>query len=185
MNRRSFLENICKTGAGIVIGGSLIDLTSIPSIKAHSRAAQSDNREIPLNLIDTPELKPIGGIYHLSVEDLEREILVAHVAPDQFVAVDIKCTHRGCDLNYDSNGKKFVCPCHGSEFDLSGVVTKGPASRPLNHYSAVLKDDEVIVTVYGLGDMPPASPTPMPDTMNRVDSADSVIVRDTTHSVGQ
>ena len=170
MNRRSFLGNICKTGVGIVIGGSLIDLADIPYITARSRTIRPDVREIPLNLIDTPELKPIGGVYHLSVEDLEREILVVHVAEDRFEAVDIKCTHRACDLNYDPEGKNFKCPCHGSEFDLTGAVMIGPATKPLNYYHAELKGDEVIVTVYGAGDIP---------------LADSTLVRDTTHSGGQ
>jgi Rieske Fe-S protein len=160
MNRRNFLGNICKAGFGVAIGGSLIDLANVKSIKARSRLGPNDVREIPLNLIDTPDLKHIGGTYHLSVDDLEREILVVHVASDQYVAVDIKCTHRGCDVNYDSDAKIFECPCHGSTFSLKGAVTKGPATKPLGYYHAERKGDEVIVTVYGIGDTPPANCIP-------------------------
>jgi Rieske Fe-S protein len=182
MNRRSFLENICKASAGVVIGGSLIDLVNLPSVKATSRRTTSANgvldvREVPINLADTPELKPVGGTYHLTVDDLEREILVVHTAKDKFVAVDIKCTHRACDLNYESSLKRFVCPCHGAEFDLIGGVVKGPATKSLSYYHAELKGDEVIVTVYGPNDTPPANCIPPAvDTSAKAMPSDSGLV---------
>ena len=162
MNRRTFLERVCQAGAGIVIGGAVLDMSTIRSITAHSRMGINEVREVPINLTDTPELAKVGGYFHLSVEDLEREILVVHTSASKYIAVDIKCTHRGCDIGYDTKEKKFVCPCHGSEYDLTGLVTKGPASNPLNYYKAELKGDEVIVTVYGSNE--PVPPRPGPDT---------------------
>jgi len=170
MDRRKFIESVCAAGAGIVIAGTLVDLSKVPKLVARTRRTAADVREIPINLIDVPELKPVGGAYHLEVEDTSQNILVVHVAQDKFVAVDIKCTHRGCDVNYDCDGKKFVCPCHGSEYDLYGRNTKGPAQKPLNYYHAELKGDEVNVTVYGPDDSIPAnSIRPSMDT-TKVDS---------------
>ncbi len=40
-------------------------------------------------------------------------------------AMSIACTHLGCTLNVA--GDKFICPCHGSVFALTGEVLKGPA----------------------------------------------------------
>jgi len=157
MDRRKFLESVCAAGAGIAIAGTFIDLSKVPKAVAGSRRTSADVREIPINLTDTPELKPVGGTYHLEIEDTSQDILVVHTAPDNFIAVDLKCTHRGCDVNYDSDGKKFVCPCHGSEYDLYGRNTKGPAQKPLNYYHAELKGDEVNVTVYGPNDPVPAN----------------------------
>jgi len=37
------------------------------------------------------------------------------------------CTHMGCMVNYDKNTNKLICPCHGSEFEINGKVTEGPA----------------------------------------------------------
>jgi Rieske Fe-S protein len=170
MDRRKFLESVCAAGAGIAIAGNLIDITKVSKAIARSRKSAADVREIPINLIDVPELKPVGGTYHLEVEDTSQNILVVHASPDKFIAVDIKCTHRGCDINYDGDGKKFICPCHGSEYDLYGRNTKGPAQKPLNYYHAELKGDEVNVTVYGPNDPVPAnSIRPAPDT-TRIDS---------------
>ena len=114
-----------------------------------------------------------GGLRRLRAVPLvdlavEREILVVHDAKDHFTAVNIKCSHRGCDLNYEKSAQKFVCPCHGSEFDLAGAALKGPATKPLTNYHAELKGDEVMVTVYGPNDTPPANATPPPDTTHRI-----------------
>lgn len=37
------------------------------------------------------------------------------------------CPHAGCPLNYNSNEKQFVCPCHNSRFNLQGNCIQGPA----------------------------------------------------------
>ncbi len=46
-----------------------------------------------------------------------------------FSALSLVCTHLGCTVGIQPNG--FTCPCHGSQYSLTGVVTKGPASSPL------------------------------------------------------
>jgi ubiquinol-cytochrome c reductase iron-sulfur subunit len=39
------------------------------------------------------------------------------------------CTHLGCVPNGVKNG--WSCPCHGSQYDISGRVTRGPAPSNL------------------------------------------------------
>ena len=172
MNRRKFIKVACSAGAGIVVAGSILDLASIETLRASSQKRAPgylppDVREVPINLEDTPELKPVGGTYHLTVEDLEREILVVHARRDEYFGVDIKCKHKGCDINYQPTEKLFRCPCHGSEYDLAGANLKGPSVKPLNYYHAELRGNEVVVTVYGPNDTPPANATPPKDTTHR------------------
>jgi cytochrome b6-f complex iron-sulfur subunit len=176
MDRRKFIGSVFATVAGSAVVGSIVDLTRVPLAKARTKVASfgaKDVQEVPINLTDNPDLAPVGGTYHLEFEDLQRDILVAHVTPGQFVGVDLKCTHRGCDVSYQAEGKKFYCPCHGSEFDLYGRVTKGPAGKPLQYYHAEQKGDEVMVTVFGAGDATPANSIPPAQDTTKTAAPDS------------
>jgi len=68
--------------------------------------------------------------------------------PEWLVLLGI-CTHLGCvPLNYQGDFKGFFCPCHGSHYDTSGRIRKGPA--PLNLEVppyAFLDDTKLIVGV--------------------------------------
>ncbi|MCL2646562.1 MAG: Rieske (2Fe-2S) protein [Phycisphaerales bacterium] len=46
-------------------------------------------------------------------------------------AIRPKCTHKGCMAKWEEDHKEFICPGHGSRYDLMGRVTNGPATRPL------------------------------------------------------
>lgn len=150
MDRRKFLENSCKTGLGLLIGVSALDLTKIPTAKATSRNSNTDDiREIPILLIDTPELDNVGGTYHLEIDDLSKDLLVVRTSMTRFIAVDIKCTHKGCDVGYSSEEKHFICPCHDSRFELDGTIRQGPAEKPLGSYRTTFNDEaqEVLILI--------------------------------------
>jgi Rieske Fe-S protein len=146
MNRREFIEQSCLSGLGVIAGLSVLSALEIPTLKAASRMMPGGNREIPLMIVDTPELQKVGGAYHLEVEDLGANLLVVRTGEEEFIAVDIKCPHKGCEVAVDpKTSSKLVCPCHGSEFKLTGEVTKGPAKKNLGSYQTAFKDGEVTI----------------------------------------
>lgn len=53
------------------------------------------------------------------------------------------CTHLGCTVKWREEQKRFVCPCHGSQYDPQGRVVKGPAKRPLPLVTVVVKQDQI------------------------------------------
>ena len=61
--------------------------------------------------------------------------LVAHPSGDTFVALSALCTHQACTITNVDN-QTYVCPCHGSTFDLNGRVLGGPAPTSLRQYAA-------------------------------------------------
>lgn len=55
------------------------------------------------------------------------------------------CTHFGCipvDQQGDFGG--WFCPCHGSHYDISGRIRKGPAPRNLPVMEYVFLDDTTV-----------------------------------------
>ncbi|MEL6381626.1 MAG: cytochrome b6-f complex iron-sulfur subunit [Cyanobacteria bacterium J06626_18] len=54
------------------------------------------------------------------------------------------CTHLGCVVPWNANENKFMCPCHGSQYDATGKVVRGPAplSLALAH-ADVTEEDKV------------------------------------------
>ena len=63
------------------------------------------------------------------------KIAVANV-DGTFYAFDDTCTHMACSLaEGDLEETTVICPCHGSEFDVtSGAVLQGPAREPVETY---------------------------------------------------
>ncbi len=55
---------------------------------------------------------------------------VLYHTQDGFLAISLICTHLGCTVAPQDS--QFVCPCHGSKFDSTGKVLRGPAEKPLN-----------------------------------------------------
>jgi cytochrome b6-f complex iron-sulfur subunit len=62
-----------------------------------------------------------------------------------FCVLSAVCTHLGCTVR-DDGSEGFACPCHGSRYDRTGLVTTGPAPWPLPCYQLSLsRRGELIV----------------------------------------
>src|SRR5262249_39298421 len=64
-------------------------------------------------------------------------------------AMSAVCTHAGCTVGLDGMTSSWLCPCHGSRFDLEGAVIGGPAPRPRARYKGVF--DVTTITISALG----------------------------------
>jgi Rieske Fe-S protein len=56
-----------------------------------------------------------------------------------FSALSLTCTHLGCTV--EQNKDEFVCPCHGSHFNLDGKLLHGPAVKPLASLRIEISED--------------------------------------------
>ena len=52
-------------------------------------------------------------------------------ADGTLVALSMYCTHVCCECTYEPSYNVIFCPCHGSVFDATGKVLRGPAGTPL------------------------------------------------------
>ncbi len=62
-----------------------------------------------------------------------------------FLALWQRCTHLGCTIPWQEDLGEFLCPCHSSLFDRTGVVTGGPAPRPMDLFPIRLQADGNLV----------------------------------------
>lgn len=65
------------------------------------------------------------------------------VQKPEWLVVMGNCTHLGCVPTAKDSG--WACPCHGSVFDNSGRVTKGPAAQNLPVPPYTFANDSTIV----------------------------------------
>jgi len=60
-------------------------------------------------------------------------------------ALNAVCTHLGCVVPWNRAAGKYMCPCHGSQYDGTGKVIRGPA--PLSLALAHVDDVDGKVTL--------------------------------------
>jgi cytochrome b6-f complex iron-sulfur subunit len=73
------------------------------------------------------------------------DFLVAHTAQSSFVALSAICTHQTCTITGFGN-QNYVCPCHGSTFDVNGRALSGAASAALHQYSTQFASGVLTIT---------------------------------------
>jgi cytochrome b6-f complex iron-sulfur subunit len=55
-----------------------------------------------------------------------------------YLAFSLVCTHLGCTVE-GKNGF-YECPCHGSQYNAEGYVTRGPSNTPLRRLRVELSE---------------------------------------------
>ena len=55
------------------------------------------------------------------------------------------CTHLGCVVPWNASENKFICPCHGSQYNNEGKVLRGPAPLSLALAHANVNDSGKVV----------------------------------------
>eukprot|EP00746_Dinoflagellata_sp_MGD_P157497 gnl/MRDRNA2_/MRDRNA2_86225_c0_seq1.p1 gnl/MRDRNA2_/MRDRNA2_86225_c0~~gnl/MRDRNA2_/MRDRNA2_86225_c0_seq1.p1 ORF type:complete len:280 (+),score=30.05 gnl/MRDRNA2_/MRDRNA2_86225_c0_seq1:67-906(+) len=60
--------------------------------------------------------------------------------------INAVCTHLGCVVPWNAVDKQFQCPCHGSRYDGTGKVVRGPAPLSLALAHADNVDGKVSLT---------------------------------------
>jgi len=66
--------------------------------------------------------------------------LVSRTGQNTFSVLTATCTHQECTITGFQNST-YVCPCHGSQYNTSGVVLSGPAPRSLRQFPSQFDSD--------------------------------------------
>jgi ubiquinol-cytochrome c reductase iron-sulfur subunit len=141
--RRDFLLK-----ATTVVGGAGVAAASLPFVASMNPSAEllaKANTEVDLSGI------PVGGMHTVAWQG--KPIFILHRTPEEIKAMAISngekdpepdservkkpewlvviavCTHMGCVPNKEGPG--WICHCHGSQYDDSGRILRGPAPKNL------------------------------------------------------
>ena len=68
-------------------------------------------------------------------------ILVFEDPEQRLRALEARCTHEGCTVQYVPGDSLVWCACHNGRFDLDGRVLSGPPPRPLARWLAQREPD--------------------------------------------
>jgi Rieske Fe-S protein len=96
----------------------------------------------------TADLKPDEPVPRiLSVSRVDGWYRERWDGQDTIRALSATCTHLGCQVQWDGEGKKFKCPCHGGVYAADGKVVSGPPPRPLGTIEARIDPGDASVLV--------------------------------------
>ena len=149
ISRRKFISEVAAAGTGACVCGlsgcaTFTMIGSTPPIPSGSYSL--DNNQIRVTLDKVAELGKVGGAVKITNTKLPQPIIVARVAGSEYVALSIKCPHRGVEVEYEHDAKKFRCASLGhSTFALDGALLKGLASRSLKRFEAKLEPNSLVI----------------------------------------
>jgi menaquinol-cytochrome c reductase iron-sulfur subunit len=128
-----------------LIGGGLAALLGAFALRP--AAAESANRWIRAGTAaDLPPGIPVPRVLSVSRADgwyrerARQTVFLVRARDGDIRAYSATCTHLGCQVRWDGDAKKFLCPCHGGVYDADGQVLEGPPPRPLKRIEARVEE---------------------------------------------
>jgi cytochrome b6-f complex iron-sulfur subunit len=138
-SRKEFLKKLGIISLGACCGASVLSMggcTKVPQVSAERKG-----NELVVKQSDFGDNKFLI-VSHMSVK---APLFIQKKGDNNFEAVLMLCTHKQCELNHA--GSVLVCPCHGSEFSLSGQVLSPPAETSLEKYKVRTEGENLVITL--------------------------------------
>lgn len=153
ITRREFLSQSGQVASGVLLTG--VAGAVIASCGGNPASGGSN--------LQTINATSVGGVITLTVDPASPlsavgsaalvqhqsgALLVAHTSASTFSALTATCTHEACTVNgYSSSTQRFICPCHGSVFSVTGQVVGGPAPTALSSRVTQFSTDQLTITL--------------------------------------
>ena len=141
-SRRTLLKGLGIAAVVAVVPGCMQQGSNLPSA---TTASCGQSLCIDLTNPANKDLQSVGGA--MLIDSSSDTIMVIRQSSSDVVALSAICTHAGCSMNFNASQQVLDCPCHGSQFDESGNVLRGPANRPLRTYQSSLDTTTNTITV--------------------------------------
>jgi Rieske Fe-S protein len=155
--RRQLLGR-CATAALVpLLGRALAGCARrVDTLRTVSLPAAKDGQGLVVIGADqAPELSQVDGAVLAAAAGSPTVMVARTGAKDtDFVALEARCPHAGCEVTWVPEDHQAECPCHGSRFAPDGAVLAPPARTPLTAYKVTAAAGVVTVdlfTVLGSG----------------------------------
>jgi Rieske Fe-S protein len=140
--RRGFLDVVL--GAGVIGLFSSVVYPVLRYLKPLGSGGQSD----PVKLTKE-EIAKLDREHSVVVRGGFGRVLVFDDPNQGLRALDARCTHEGCTVQFVPGDAAIVCACHNGRFDLDGRNIAGPPPRPLAQHTVVREADGAVVVAPG------------------------------------
>jgi len=91
--------------------------------------AQGSTRTAKMFVGFTDKVKPRESIQFTSPAGDSYLLTNTGQGIDPYQAFSSRCPHLGCQVHWEGDNQRFVCPCHGGIFDAAGQPLEGPPAR--------------------------------------------------------
>lgn len=119
LSRRDFL-----TRSGIAVAGAAALVAGCGDGQFGPEPLRTTTGTVSLKVASLPGLANVGQL--VKIPPQLGLIAVKRTGTNTFFAVSTVCTHQGCETSVVSTG--LECPCHLSEYDTNGKVTRQPVN---------------------------------------------------------
>ncbi len=123
----------------ISAGALTAELSSCSSLPVYRTAMNGNAITVPLSLFGE------GDVHIIRADNYGYDIALRQEQDGSYLALLLLCTHAATQLT--SVGDGYSCNLHGSKFDRHGVVTHGPAERPLKRFPTGVSANSIVISL--------------------------------------
>lgn len=124
-----------RPDAAVLAAGEPIDVDTSSIVEGQAIVVTWRGKPYFVRKLTPAEIEAASSLAEGDMKDfapVDGRLGGASDAPKDWVIVSANCTHLGCIPKVIENGAEgWNCPCHGSVFDMTGRIIRGPAATNL------------------------------------------------------
>eukprot|EP01025_Chloroclados_australasicus_P028765 TRINITY_DN284_c2_g1_i3.p2 TRINITY_DN284_c2_g1~~TRINITY_DN284_c2_g1_i3.p2 ORF type:complete len:217 (+),score=26.78 TRINITY_DN284_c2_g1_i3:121-771(+) len=151
MNKRNIMNLLLVGAAGLPIGTMAVPYLAffVPKSSGGSGGGQTAKDALGNDIKQSTWLqthKPGDRSLAQGLKGDPTYLVVTENNEIEKYGINAVCTHLGCVVPWNSAENKFICPCHGSQYNNQGRVVRGPAPLSLALAHCDVQDDAVVLS---------------------------------------
>lgn len=153
MGRRQFMNFVLGSSAGVTILGALFPVVRYftPPSSGNKGGGVVAKDELGNDVVASKFIANHQVGDHVLAQGLKGDPTYIVLTDSKEIAnfgLNAVCTHLGCVVPWNVAENKFICPCHGSQYNSEGKMVRGPAPLSLALAHTTIEDDKVKFSVW-------------------------------------